>query len=232
MAKLWVQRCSTQVVRNNSALTGHWDDQAAMTRRYAMALKQQMVARLIAVNAPSAAQLDRETGISQQNLSRWLCEARNRPFGVQDSDITSAWTVEQKARIIVQSAGLTGDGLTGYLKRIGVGLGKFRRWRRALEEAGEASLGMTRRIARLERELIRKERALAEAATLLVLREAIEKAVEGIDKQVEEEEELNSSTRTGAAVVDNSTPSSPSLTPCGVTAPFYRGPPDCKHVGS
>src|ERR1700733_9891986 len=141
-------------------------DCSAMTRAYSMALKQQMIARLTGVNALSAAQLARETGITQQNLSRWLSEARTSPFGAIDDGIVS-WTAEQKARIIAQAAGLAGDRLTTYLLAEGVRLGCFRGWRRALEEAGEESVGMTKRIRKLERELARKDRALAEAAALL-----------------------------------------------------------------
>lgn len=165
-----------------------------MTRAYSMALKQQLVAQLTGVNAVSAAQLARETGIRQQNLSRWLCEARNRPFGVQDDEPVIAWTTEQKARIIMQAERLTAKELSAYLEREGVKLGCFRGWRRALEEAGEESVGMTKRICKLERELIRKERALAEAATLLVLRETLQNQIQkGSDDfvgQIEEEEEL------------------------------------------
>ena len=51
-----------------------------MKRRFSTALKQQMVARLTSVNAVSASQLSRETGISQQNLSRWLNEAQKAPM--------------------------------------------------------------------------------------------------------------------------------------------------------
>ncbi len=160
-----------------------------MTRPFSVALKQQMVARLTGVNAVSAAQLARETGITQQNLSRWLSEARNSPFGATDDRIVSSRTTEQKARIIVRAIGLEGDELTAYLQTEGVRLHHFRRWRAALEEAGEESMGMARRIRNLERELARKERALAEAATLLVLRETIEsqdeKKQEVVDEQVE-----------------------------------------------
>ena len=157
-----------------------------MTRRYALALKQQMVARLTAVNAPSAAQLARETGIKQQNLSRWLNEARSRPFGTQGNDPIPVWTVEQKGRTIAQAGELTGVALTAYLQREGVRLGDFRGWRRALEEAGEESLSMTKTIGKLERELIRKDRALAEAATLLVLRERAEVRMQAADDDVDE----------------------------------------------
>ena len=136
-----------------------------------MALKQQLIARLTAVNAVSAAQLARETGISQQNLSRWLCETRNSALGTQNTGSMCAWTGEQKARIIAHAADLAGDELTSYLEAEGVSLVHFRRWRLSLEEAGEQTVSMAKQIGRLERELARKERALAEAATLLMLRE-------------------------------------------------------------
>ena len=172
-------------------------NESAMTRPYSIALKQKLIARLTGVNAVSAAQLARETGITQQNLSRWLSEARNSLFGVVDAGIVSSWTVEQKARIIAGAAGLAGDQLNAYLQGEGVRLGYFRCWRLALEEAGEESEGIRRRIGKLERELARKDRALAEAATLLVLRETIESQIgkkeDGIDQQVEDNEALDCS---------------------------------------
>jgi transposase len=173
-----------------------------------MALKQQMVARLTSINAVSAAQLARETGITQQSLSRWLCQARNGPLGALDEVIISARTGLQKARIIVQAGNLTGNDLTAYLKREAVELRSFRRWRLALEEAGEESVGMAKRIAKLERELARKDRALAELATLLMRRETIEKQMpeeqDVLDRQNNEEKVLNRSMPTGSAFMDNS----------------------------
>jgi len=182
-----------------------------MTRAYPTTLKQQMVARLTGVNAVSAAQLARETGITQQNLSRWLSEARSSPFPATDDGPISTWTVEQKARIIAHAAGLAGDQLTTYLQKEGVRLAFFRRWRLALEEAGEESVGMAKRIGKLERELARKERALAEAATLLMLRETLECQVrkeEDIDEQTEEAEPLDNSLSTGPALLETPTPPS------------------------
>jgi transposase-like protein len=50
-----------------------------MTKPYSVAFKQRMVQRLTGKNPVSAMQLSRETGIRQQNLSRWLEEARSLP---------------------------------------------------------------------------------------------------------------------------------------------------------
>jgi hypothetical protein len=140
----------------------------AMTRQFSVALKQKMIARLTGVNAISAAQLSRETGITQQNLSRWLSETLNLPLGASSNGILSTWTVEQKARILARAAALAGNELTQHGKSEGVRLAHFRRWRLALEEAGEESVSMAKRIwkriGKLERELTRKERALVEAA--------------------------------------------------------------------
>jgi hypothetical protein len=55
----------------------------------------------------------------------------------------------------------------------GVRLVDFERWRVALEEDGRDSSTTTKRIHKLERELARKEKALAEAAALLVLKKTI-----------------------------------------------------------
>ena len=132
-----------------------------MTRPFSSAL-QTMVARLTGVNAISAAQLARETGVSQQNLSRWLTAARRCPFGA------------------------AGEGMR---------FAQFKRWRLALEEAEEESISTAKRIAKLRRELIRKDSELAEAATLLWLRERIEsptqKAHDSFDEQFDEELEVD-----------------------------------------
>ena len=47
-----------------------------MTRPYSVAFKQKMVQRLTGKDAVSGNQLAKETGVRQQNLSRWLAEAR------------------------------------------------------------------------------------------------------------------------------------------------------------
>ena len=44
----------------------------------------------------------------------------------------------------------------------------------ALDEGGAASVSTNKRIRQLERELARKEKALAEAATLLILKKKVE----------------------------------------------------------
>lgn len=145
-----------------------------MTRSYSIAFKQKMIERLTGKYAVSANQLANETGIRQQNLSRWLREARNLPLMESNEQVVCTWTVEQKARLLADASMLTGKALIAHLEREGVTFAEFEQWRLALEEGGRSSTATTKRIRKLERELARKEKALAEAATLLVLKKTVE----------------------------------------------------------
>src|SRR5437016_5485204 len=91
-----------------------------MTRPYSLAFKQRMLQRLTGKDALSASQLARETGVRQQNLSRWLEEARSLPLVASDDIKVRKWTVEQKARVLSEASHLSGEQLRAYLEREGV----------------------------------------------------------------------------------------------------------------
>ena len=79
-----------------------------VTRPYSLAFKQKMIERLTGKEALSAAQLSRQTGVRQQNLSRWLQEARSLPL-VSSRDVPGqSFTFERKARVLVEAADLRG----------------------------------------------------------------------------------------------------------------------------
>ena len=156
-----------------------------MTKPYSLAFKQKMVQRLTGKNAVSAAHLAQQTGVRQQNLSRWLMEARSLPFVASKKAMTKMRTVACKARILAEGSELTGEALTTYLEHEGVMLADFEQWRLSLEEGGRASAATTKHIRKLERELARKEKALAEAATLLVLKKTVESLYQDEDEDID-----------------------------------------------
>jgi transposase len=163
-----------------------------MTKAYSIAFKQKMVERLTGKNAVNSSQLAREIGVRQQNLSRWLHEARSLPLVASNTPKVRVWTVEQKAQVIADASKLSGEQLTSYLEREGIKLADFERWRIALEEDGQGSIATTKRIRKLERELARKEKALAEAAVLLVLKKTIDNYYKEEDDDTDEPSEKSS----------------------------------------
>ncbi|HKR52653.1 MAG TPA: hypothetical protein VJT72_24350 [Pseudonocardiaceae bacterium] len=160
-----------------------------MTRPFSIPYKQKMIERMTGKGASSARQLSRETGIAQQTLSRWLDEAHSLPL-MERGPQTKRRSVEEKIRLLAEAGKLSGAALTEFLEREGLLLADLEQWRLALDDGGHASKATTKRIRKLERELARKEKALAEAAALLVLKKKVEHLYqEDEDDNTDEENE-------------------------------------------
>lgn len=159
-----------------------------MTKPFSLAFKQKMVARLTGKDAVSARQLALETGLRQQTLSRWMQEASSLPV-MPAKRPRRDWSIEEKIRILAKASTLTGAELMDFLQREGLLQAEYEQWRLALSEEGRASLATTKRIRALERELARKEKALAEAAALLVLKKKVQALEGGEDVDTDEEHE-------------------------------------------
>ncbi len=56
-----------------------------------------MVERLTGRHPVNATQLARDTGVNQQNLSRWLQEVRSLPIITDHPKPVRLWSIEQKA---------------------------------------------------------------------------------------------------------------------------------------
>lgn len=159
-----------------------------MTKPFSLAYRQKMVARLTGKDAVSARQLALETGLRQQTLSRWLQEASSLPL-MSAKRPRRDWSIEEKIRVLAAASTLTGGDLADFLQREGVLQADYEQWRVALGEEGRASLATMKRIRTLERELARKEKALAEAAALLVLKKKLQALAEDEDDDTDEEHE-------------------------------------------
>ena len=147
-----------------------------------------MVRTLAAPGGPSATQLAQEVSVPQSTLSRWLRQAGR--FGEDPQDAPSKphrrpmaakrpqdWTAEEKLEAVVAASGLSEEELGAFLRRQGLHEAQLEEWRQqvlaSLARRPARSKKPTeeaRRIRGLERELARKDKALAEAAALLVLK--------------------------------------------------------------
>jgi hypothetical protein len=145
-----------------------------------------MLERLTGKEAVSARQLAMETGMRQQTLSRWLQDACSVPVMPTKRPLHT-WTLDEKLRILTEASRLTGSELTRVLQRESVLLAEFEQWRLALADDGRGSMASAKRIRALERELARKDKALAEAAALLVLKKKVAHLWEAADDDTDAE---------------------------------------------
>jgi transposase len=148
-----------------------------------------MIERLTGSSAESARKVARETGISQETLSRWLREALSLPDVATKRPTSKSWSIDEKVRVLAEASKLSGTHLTAMLQREGLLLAELEQWRLALGEDVKTSMATTKRIKKLERELARKEKALAEAAALLVLKKKVDHLWEDEDDDTDEDSE-------------------------------------------
>jgi transposase-like protein len=141
--------------------------------RYGQAFKDKAVARLLPPESASVETVSRELSISAATLERWRADALSRPARER------AWTARARFEAVLTTAAMDEASKNAWCRENGVYPQELERWRGAATEAlaepeeSRASPGETkadrRRIKELERELRRKDKALAEAAALLVL---------------------------------------------------------------
>jgi transposase-like protein len=151
---------------------------------YPQDLREHLVERMLGPEKRSACSLARETGVSQTTLSRWNQDARsvasmtkntNDPGGPPSRPPRRPqdWTPEERLRAVIESSALSDADLGAWLRREGLHTATLAQWREAALRGlsgGGGAAGDAKRMKDLERELHRKDKALAEAAALLVLR--------------------------------------------------------------
>src|SRR5512143_68027 len=160
-----------------------------------------MVKRMLGPPGVSARALARQVGVPQPTLSQWLRSARNvvaMPPPPEDKKAPSSplkspapaapkkWTAAEKLRVLAEAQGLEGEPLGALLRREGLHLEQLEQWRQVAQSAlTEASGKPTaaerrqvaaahKRVKELEKDLRRKEKALAEAAALLMLEKKLQ----------------------------------------------------------
>lgn len=144
------------------------------------------MAKMTGPDRKSIAVIAAEEGISPATLYNWRRDARQQGRLLPDhDDAPEGWSSQDKFNAVLESAPMSQAQISEYCRRHGLYPEQIARWREACARANDyaASEGAHRerlhreeraRTRKLEAELRRKERALAETAALLVLRKKAE----------------------------------------------------------
>jgi len=151
---------------------------------YTKSFKEQMVRRLVGPPGLSVRRLASETGVSKSQLWKWKTARRMTKLGEKK------WTASEKLRVLSGGeAPLEGEALGVLLRREGLHEAQVNAWRDAAAEALGAEAApdavsnsklrhefseSKKRVKELERELHRKDAALAEAGALLLLEKKLQ----------------------------------------------------------
>lgn len=163
--------------------------------RYTDSFKEHALHKAFNRGDASVTSVAEQLNISHWTLKNWMTKARqsklaggatrNRAASTRPSERTSA----ERMQLLLDSHGLEGQALGAFCRQHGVFAEQLRQWRQDFEQglspappAREELRELKHANTKLERQLKRKEKALAEAAALLVLQKDFRKLWEGEDE--------------------------------------------------
>ena len=146
--------------------------------RYPSLLKQSLIAKALAPNAPSIVELAREHNIPYQTYYNWVHMTKkdkqiNQPKRPQDK------SAQEKLQAVFDTLGMTEDELGAYCRLKGIYPNHLEAWKKqALEGLGAVNfksnkaenIQIQKEVKELKRDLLRKDKALAEVSALLILK--------------------------------------------------------------
>lgn len=153
---------------------------------FSEAFKSKMVQRMLGPEGMSANALAAKVNLSQTTLSRWRRQAEGTMPGMTKKVTTPKpsiarriedWSSEERLRVVAESSRLSDDELGAFLRREGLHGETLKQWRAAALEglvSQRSDRSDQKRVRELEKELKRKDRALAEAAALLLLEKKLQ----------------------------------------------------------
>ena len=141
--------------------------------RYGQAYKDRIVARLLPPESSAIDVVSREVGVSVATLERWRAAALAKGPGGGSQH----WTAAARLEAVIATAVMDAATRSTWCREQGLYAAELDAWKRdAIAGLGEPRAASAvearqdrRRVKELERELHRKDKALAETAALLVL---------------------------------------------------------------
>jgi transposase-like protein len=165
---------------------------------YSKAFRALMIQKMTDPQRPAAQSLADEIGVSRASLYRWVSKADTVDIAVnaEAPSFTESmqrltnmkrpqdWSAEEKLAAVLEAASLSEEEFGTFLRSRGLHEAQLQQWRDQMLvglEPKTAKRAETKRIQELEKELRRKEKALAETAALLVLKKKAQEIWGGED---------------------------------------------------
>jgi len=151
-------------------------------KRYTEEMKESIVKRMMPPHNESVGQISEELGITEPTLYKWRKEARlagnPTPGGGQGSE---RWSSEDKFLVVMETYSMNESELAEYCRKKGLYKEQITSWRAVCLNANGREIDQSKQLNQelkeerkraktLEKDLLKKEKALAEAAALLLLR--------------------------------------------------------------
>lgn len=157
-----------------------------MAMKYSKEFKDSIIAKLLPPSNASVQDVAKETGIPKDTLYCWRVKYRNTSAGESDQrQQSSNFSSEEKLTIVIETASLNETETSEYCRNKGLYPDQINGWESVIKQSLTCKPSISKAdrktlqqqdkaIKQLQSELNRKDKALAEAAALLILEKKIQ----------------------------------------------------------
>jgi transposase len=150
---------------------------------YSHAVRHGVLKKVLSPESRSIAKVSQETGVNEQTVRNWLKQSKS---GILTSKRAASsprsLTPKEKYQLVVEAAGIDDEHLGEFLRERGLHSEHLTIWDQELREMIDAkkdrqlkeNRALKQKVRLLEKDLLRKNKALAEATALLVLKKKLE----------------------------------------------------------
>ena len=155
--------------------------------RYSRSVKVSILKRVLPPKERSIRSVSQETGISEQTIRNWIRASKDVNLTeAGDEKSPRFYTAKEKYHLLLEASRLSEEALGVFLRERGLHSEHLTLWDQELREMvadkedkrAKETKELKRRVRQLEKELARKDKALAETAALLVLKKKLDTLME------------------------------------------------------
>lgn len=159
-------------------------------RNYSTEVKRTVIEKLLRPDGPTVPELSREMDIPKETLYTWIQKAKNGTMS-QTGKRRPRFSLQEKQRLILEARSLKDEDLGHWLREKGLHESQLIAWAEEInlnleytDGRGGRESELRRKIKDLEKELNRKDKALAEMTALVVLKKKLAELMGEEDPQI------------------------------------------------
>lgn len=147
---------------------------------------RERVLQMVLTSEKSQRQIAVETGVGQSTIQKWLRDRRNKQGALSMSAKSKRpqdWTTEERFQAMIETASLSAEEKSAWCRSKGLHTQHLDQWKQDFLTGASASAQpkrtlkesrLNKKVRALEKDLQRKEKALAEASALLLLKKKVD----------------------------------------------------------
>jgi transposase len=155
--------------------------------KFSNEFKDALVTKVLGESMRSIRSVAKEAQVGISSLHKWVHEAKAKAgeasiIARHVSESSTSWSSAKKLQAVIETASLTDDAINRYCRQQGLYKNQLEQWKlefmserdQSAKETANELKALRAKNKQLQRELQRKEKALAEASALLLLKKNLD----------------------------------------------------------